>query len=83
MDYGLSVHARDRLKQRRISQEVLEKVLMSPDEILEEDKCKSIYQRKLKNGGKIYLYRIYINLCKEPPMVITAYKTTKLEKYEN
>jgi len=30
---------------------------------------------------KIVLMRVFINTCKEPGVVITVYKTSKIEKY--
>lgn len=35
----------------------------------------------MKENDKFYLYRVYLNICKIPPLVITAYKTSKIEKY--
>jgi len=29
------------------------------------------------------LLRIFVNTCKEPNLIITAYKTSKIDKYEH
>jgi len=29
------------------------------------------------------LYRIFVNVCKTPALIITGYRTSKIEKYEN
>ena len=42
-----------------------------------------VYQKLVKEGDKHYLYRVFVNNFKRPPVVITAYKTSKTEKYEN
>jgi hypothetical protein len=39
-------------------------------------------QKLIKEGNLKYLYRVFVNICKQPDLVITAYKTSKIEKYE-
>jgi len=41
-----------------------------------------IYQKIIVEVDKPYLYRVFINTSKEPFLVVTAYKTSKIEKYE-
>ena len=43
---------------------------------------KVIYQAivNFEEEGK-YLVRVFVNLAKEPPLVITVYRTSKIEKY--
>jgi len=31
----------------------------------------------------IIMLRVFVNRCKEPDLIITAYKTTKIDKYED
>jgi hypothetical protein len=42
-----------------------------------------VYQILVIKNNISYLYRVSINTIKQPPMVITAYKTSKVNKYEN
>ena len=37
----------------------------------------------LAEPQKVYLCRVFVNEEKIPPLIITAYKTSKLNKYEN
>ena len=42
-----------------------------------------IYQKIVLEKDKPYLYRVLVNSEKNPPLVITAYKTSKTDRYEN
>jgi hypothetical protein len=83
MEYKLSKHAVERIIDRRIDIQVIDEVIQNPDNQINENECTKIFQKKITIESKLYLYRVYLNLCKKPPLVITAYKTTKIEKYEN
>ena len=41
-----------------------------------------IYQSRFPlEGGKIYLLRVVVDEDESPPVIITAYRTSKIEKY--
>lgn len=80
MEYIMSLHAKERIERRKISMDVLEGIIRQPDDKIEETACVWVFQ-KMKENDKFYLYRVYVNICKMPPLVITAYKTSKIEKY--
>jgi hypothetical protein len=42
-----------------------------------------VYQKIFLENNKPYLYRVFVNAGKISALVITAYKTSKTEKYEN
>jgi hypothetical protein len=54
-----------------------------PDRIVEVELCKHTYQKIIVENNKKYLYRVFVNVCKCPPLIITGYKTSKIGKYEN
>ncbi len=83
MDFNISNHAHGQILLRGIDLIILTDVLENPDNIIEQEPCKFIYQKVISEKQRKYLYRIFVNECKEPPLVITAYKTSKIEKYEN
>lgn len=41
----------------------------------------TVYQNMILENNKTYLIRVFVNQSKTPPLVITAYKTSKLKKY--
>jgi len=78
----LSSHAVYRLNARNITRDQVELVIDNPDQIVKEDSCKHIFQKKIMTGQTLFLYRVIMNVCKNPNLVITAYRTIKIEKYE-
>jgi hypothetical protein len=57
-------------------------VLDSPQQILLEREGRKVYQSKLEFGnGKIFLLRVILADDVEPKVVITVYRTSKIEKY--
>ena len=83
MEFTFSKHAKDQFGIRGISLEVVHGIINNPEQIIKDGPCKIIYQRAMTENNKKYLYRIFVNICKTPAIVITGYKTSKIEKYEN
>jgi len=42
-----------------------------------------IVNEVLYDSKNKYLYRVFVNICKKSALIITVYKTSKIEKYEN
>ena len=76
-----SKHAIAQMENRNISMETVLKVLKNPNEIIISGD-QIIYQSIIVlNNTKEYLVRIIVNSIKVPNMVITVYKTSKIQKY--
>ena len=76
-----SKHALEQMKLRGISKKIVEEILLHPEQIISES-GKKIYQSVIsfeKDGN--YLIRIFVNVKKKPPVIITVYKTSKISKY--
>ena len=82
-DYKFSNHAEIRLRARNITKAQIEEVLNNPQKVINQSECVTVYQGKITSDGILYLLRIFINTCKNPNLIITAYKTSKMEKYES
>lgn len=76
----LSKHAQEELVRRKIPIQVLELILDSPEDIIEEDGLK-VYQGRFTSNDKVYLIRVYVNDSIEPNKIVTLYFTSKLNKY--
>ncbi len=70
-------HALDRLKERGINEELVIKVIENPDNIDPESQRRRIAQ-KLINGK---LLRVVYDDEDESIVVISAYRTSKVDKY--
>jgi len=81
MPIEFSKHALERMKQRGIPEKQVRMVVSNPDSIVKADH-RTIFQSLIESeSGKTYLFRVFLNTEKDPNVVITVYKTSKLEKY--
>jgi hypothetical protein len=81
--FRISGHAKEQIRIRGLSIQIIEMVWDDPDSVLPESSGVICLQKIVLENNKPYLYRVFINLENEPPIIITAYKTSKFWKYEN
>jgi hypothetical protein len=84
MDFRLSPHAEWEMTRRGIRRELVEAVMDQPEQRLVDGSRAGrwIYQSRLAfEDGKIYLVRVVVDEDEEPPVITTAYRTSKIEKY--
>ncbi len=81
MNFRISDHAKAECERRQIPLEVLQSILNNPDQILPAERERSVYQSKVQFGDKIYLIRVIVDENEFPAVVITVYRTSKIEKY--
>lgn len=82
MPYVFSFHAWQEMTRRNIPLEFIEAVLDSPEQVVSGKDDRTIYQSRFDFGeGKIYLVRVIVDLTTDPLLVITVYRTSKIEKY--
>ena len=76
MNFDFSKHALEQMELRGITKVAVEQILENPSTTKEEDGI-IIYQSIVDN----YLIRIFVNEIKDPKLIITVYKTSKIKKY--
>ena len=81
--FKFSKHAEERLLTRGLGKDLVLVVLNNPDKIIVLDSALLIYQKILVESDKPYLYRVFVNRELDPKLIVTVYKTSKFEKYEN
>lgn len=78
----VSRHAEEEMARRQIPRQWLESVLENPQQRIPQPGGKEILQSRLESGdGRMYLLRAVVATDKEPPVVVTVYRTSKIEKY--
>ena len=77
----VSRHAMDELRRRNIPREVFETVLSNPEQKVPEHGTVMCYQSRVTISGKRYLLRIMVDETRDPPVVVTVYRTGKIDKY--
>lgn len=77
MPVRFTKHALERFKTRDISKEDVYNTINNPDKILKDSFGNIIAQKKINN----YLLRVFYYIEGKSKVVLTAYKTSKIEKY--
>ena len=83
VDYIITDHAYFEMQRRGISKKIIQSILANPDQKVEIRQGRSVYQSKVQSdaSNKMYLIRVFIDIDCKPPQVVTAYRTSKIEKY--
>ncbi len=81
MDFILTDHARKEAQRRQIPLEWMEATLARPEQIMPGLNNRKVYQSRIVADGKTYLVRLIVEDWHQPPVVITVYRTSKIEKY--
>ncbi|RYC69197.1 MULTISPECIES: DUF4258 domain-containing protein [Spirosoma] len=83
--YEVSNHAREQMEKRGIDDQTVQSILIRPDQIIDDESGgygQKVYQSKIDFKEKgTYLVRVFVNTEKQPCVVKTVYKTSKLPKY--
>lgn len=83
-DFRLSRHAEWEMVRRGIPLALVQSIMEQPDQRLADGSRTGrwIYQSRLRSDDeKIYLLRIVVDESEKPPVIVTAYRTSKIEKY--
>ena len=70
-------HALERMKARGITKEEVIEIITNPDKEIHDSYRNTIAHRVIKK----YLLRVFYRIEKDSKIVITAYKTSKIDKY--
>lgn len=82
MNIRLSRHAEEEIARRQIPRAWLESVLANPQQRVPQSDGKEVLQSRIASeDGKMYLLRVVVAMDREPPLAVTVYRTSKIEKY--
>ncbi len=82
MKQQLSRHAEDEMARRQIPRAWVESVLDDPNQRIQQSALMEILQSRFAaENGKMYLLRAVVATDKDRPVVVTIYRTSKIEKY--
>ncbi len=81
-EFRLSDHVLGELSGRGIPLEVLLEVLERPQQIVAGARGRRVYQSQvLFPGGKLFLVRAIVDDSGDVPVVVTAYRTSRIRRY--
>jgi Domain of unknown function (DUF4258) len=85
MNYIFSSHALEEMEIRQIPQEIVAQILTEPQQIISQLPDRQIFQSiiTMENDGalKDYIVRVIVNIVKQPNVVVTVYRSSKISKY--
>jgi len=80
-DYTISPHAGFEMHRRGLDETTIRRVLERPEQRETVRPGREVLQSKSEFKGRIYLVRVFVDVDRVPPEVVTAYRTSKVEKY--
>ena len=82
-NYRLTTHARYEIARRQINIEDVARVLADPEQTELVRTGREVFQSRVLTGDpqKTYLIRVIVDIDRQPAEVVTAYRTSKIEKY--
>ena len=80
MNFIFSQHALEQMKERGISKETVENIVTNPDQIMTLEDL-TVFQGIEKGDKTLFLIRVFVNIRKNPNVVVTVYRTSKIDKY--
>ena len=78
--FKFSLHSSEQLAKRGITEQVALWIIENATEKFTQENV-TIYQGLINENDKNYLVRIFVNETKTPALIITGYKTSKIQKY--
>ena len=82
MRYRLSRHTMEEMERRGISRELLDSVLLSPGQTVLGKDGTTIFQSLAQfSDSRSFLIRAVVNSDVDPAVVVTVYRTSKIDKY--
>lgn len=83
MLYRISRHAQEQMAARGISEQSVDAVMQSPGQVTREQNGKKCYQSLYTKDGATFLLRLIVDDNITPAVVVTAYSTSRVDKYWN
>lgn len=77
MLFEYSNHSLEQMQLRNISKQIVDLVMKHPDSIINEEDNQRIFQKIIEQR----LYRVFVTANKNPALIKTVYRTSKISKY--
>ena len=76
----LTPHAAFEMQRRDIPDTLVRQILKNPEQRL-AGHGRDVLQSRFEIAGKQYLVRVFVDVDRQPPEVVTVYRTSKIDKY--
>ena len=81
--YRLTDHAREEMVRRRIGEEDVARVVSGPEQRYTVRDGRDVLQSRVTSGDppKTHLLRVFVDIDRDPPDVVTVYRTSRVAQY--
>lgn len=82
-NYIFTDHARLEILRRGLSEEMVRVIFLAPEQRLKVRPGREVLPSKISSEqpGKAFPIRVFVDIDRRPAEVLTAYRTSKIEKY--
>ena len=82
-DAVITVHAATEIQRRGLDLDTVRMVLADPEQALGVRPGRIVVQSRVSAGhrARTYLVRVFVDIDRQPPEVVTVYRTSKVDKY--
>ncbi len=81
LEFVLTPHASFELQQRGLDETMIRQVLADPEQRIPVRPGREVAQSVFELGERRYLVRVFVDVDRSPAEVVTAYRTSKIDKY--
>lgn len=81
LEYAMSRHAAFEMERRGVDEALVRRVLGAPEQRVAVRSGRDVLQSRVEIDGRTYLVRVFVDVDRRPAEVVTAYRTSKIEKY--
>jgi hypothetical protein len=81
LGYLITPYAGRAMRRRDISETILRMVLQAPEQRFMVRPGRDVLQSRAHIAGRMYLIRIFADVDRYPPEIVTLYRTSKIAKY--
>lgn len=80
-EYAISPHAALEMQRRGLEEAIVRQVLAAPEQREAVRAGPDVLQSRIEFEGRPCLVRVFVDVDRSPAEVVTAYRTSKIEKY--
>jgi hypothetical protein len=77
----LSTHAMSEMIRRGLPPEHVRRALAQPEQVVPVRSGRVVLHHRYRADKRDYLLRVLVDVDRDPPVVVTMYRTSKIEKY--
>ena len=81
VEYLISQHAALEMERRGVDDAVVRRVLAAPEQRDSLRQGRDVLQSRIEMDRKTCLVRVFVDIDRRPAEVVTAYRTSKIDKY--